>query len=46
MLGLSAIAEDMFAVFLGGEWMATVPYFEAVCLAGLFTRWDWWPTMC
>ena len=36
MLGLSAIAEDMFAVFLGGEWMATVPYFEAVCLAGLF----------
>ena len=36
MLGLSAIAEDMFAVFLGGEWMATVPYFGAVCLAGLF----------
>ena len=26
MLGLSAIAEDMFAVFLGGEWMATVAY--------------------
>jgi len=37
MLGLSAIAEDMFAVFLGGEWMATVPYFEAMCLVGLFT---------
>lgn len=36
MLGMSAIAYDMFAVFLGGEWMSTVPYFEAVCLAGLF----------
>lgn len=46
MLGLSAIAEDMFAVFLGGEWMATVPYFEAVCGRGFFTRWGWWPTMC
>jgi hypothetical protein len=36
MLGLSAIAHDMFAVLLGEEWMPTVPYFEAVCLAGLF----------
>ena len=30
------VAYAMFPVFLGGEWMATVPYFEAVCLAGLF----------
>lgn len=36
MLGLSAIAHDMFAVLLGAEWMPTVPYFETVCLAGLF----------
>ena len=28
---------DMFAVLLGEEWMPTVPYFEAVCLAGLFS---------
>ena len=27
MLGLSAVAYDMFAVFLGREWMPTVPYF-------------------
>lgn len=27
----------MFAVLLGEEWMPTVPYFEAVCLAGLFS---------
>jgi len=26
----------MFAVLLGDKWMPTVPYFEAVCLAGLF----------
>ena len=37
MLGLSAIAPDMFAVLLGAEWMQTVPYFEVVCLAGLFS---------
>ncbi len=36
MLGLSAVAYDLFAVLLGEEWMPTVPYFEAVCLAGLF----------
>lgn len=36
MLGMSAVAHDMFAVALGEEWMPTVPYFEAVCLAGLF----------
>ena len=37
MLGMSAVARDMFAVLLGEEWMPTVPYFEAVCLAGLFS---------
>ena len=31
------VARDMFAVLLGEEWMPTVPYFEAVCLAGLFS---------
>ena len=36
MLGLSAAAHDLFAVLLGEKWMPTVPYFEAVCLAGLF----------
>lgn len=36
MLGLSAVAHDMFAVLLVEEWMPTVPYFEVVCLAGLF----------
>ena len=37
MLGMSAVAHDMFAVLLGEEWMPTVPYFEAVCMAGLFS---------
>lgn len=36
MLGMSAVAPDMFAVLLGEKWMPTVPYFEAICLAGLF----------
>ena len=36
MLGLSAVAYDMFAVLLGEEWMPTAPYFEVVCLSGLF----------
>lgn len=36
MLGLSAVARDLFAALLGAKWMPTVPYFETVCLAGLF----------
>lgn len=36
MLGMAAVAHDMFAVFLGREWMPTVPYFEVICLSGLF----------
>ncbi len=35
MLGLSAVAPDLFAL-LGSEWLPTVPYFEAICLVGLF----------
>lgn len=37
MLGMSAIAEDMFRLLLGEQWMPTVPLFKVVCLAGLFT---------
>ncbi len=37
MLGLSAVAHDLFGVLLSEEWMPTVPYFEVVCLAGLFS---------
>ena len=36
MLGLSAVARDLFAVLLDAKWMPTVPYFEAICLVGLF----------
>ena len=36
MLGLSVVAHDLFAVLLGEEWMPTVPYFEVVCLSGIF----------
>ncbi|WP_304581691.1 lipopolysaccharide biosynthesis protein [uncultured Alistipes sp.] len=36
MLGLSAVAHDLFAVLIGAKWMPTVPYFETICLAGLF----------
>lgn len=37
MTGLIAVAENFFALFLGEKWMPTVPYFEILCLAGLFT---------
>ncbi|MEG1700752.1 MAG: lipopolysaccharide biosynthesis protein [Alistipes sp.] len=36
MLGMSAVASDMFELLLGEKWMPTVPYFEVICLAGLF----------
>lgn len=36
MMGLSAIAHDLFATLLGEKWMSAVPYFEVVCLVGLF----------
>lgn len=35
MLGLIAIAPDMFMLLLGEKWMPTVPYFEILALAGL-----------
>lgn len=34
--GLVAVAGEFFAVFLGEKWMPTVPYFEVLCLTGLF----------
>lgn len=37
MLGMVAVAHDLFALLLGEQWMPTVPLFEVVCLAGLFT---------
>ena len=36
MAGLSAIASDLFATLLGEQWMAAVPYFEVICIVGLF----------
>lgn len=37
MVGMAAVAEDLFVLLLGEQWMPTVPLFEVVCLAGLFT---------
>ncbi len=37
MVGMAAVAYDLFAVLLGEQWMPTVPLFEVICLAGLFT---------
>lgn len=38
MIGLIAIAEDMFAVLLDGDkWMPSVPYFRIFCITGLLT---------
>ncbi len=36
MMGLSAVAPDLFAALLGQKWMSAVPYFEVICLVGLF----------
>lgn len=36
MVGMSAVAHDLFAALLDEKWMPTAPYFEAICLAGLF----------
>ena len=35
MLGLVAIAPDMFMLLLGQKWMPTVPYFEILALSGM-----------
>ena len=36
MLGLVAIAPEMFMLLLGDKWMPTVPYFEILALSGIF----------
>ena len=36
VLGLSATASDLFDALLAPKWQPTVPYFEVVCLSGLF----------
>lgn len=36
MMGLVAVAPEFFALLLGEKWMPTVPYFEILCLSGLF----------
>ena len=36
MAGMTAVADDMFALLLGEKWMPTVPYFRVLCLTGLF----------
>lgn len=36
MIGLIAVAPDMFAVLLPERWLPTVPYFQILCLSGLF----------
>lgn len=36
MVGMIAVAEDMFTLLLTNRWAATVPYFKILSLAGLF----------
>ena len=36
MVGMIAVAEDMFMLLLGPRWMETVPYFKILSLAGIF----------
>jgi O-antigen/teichoic acid export membrane protein len=36
MVGMVAVADDMFALLLGIRWMPTVPYFKVLSLTGLF----------
>ena len=36
MVGITAVAEDLFALLLGEKWMPTVPYLQILCLTGLF----------
>lgn len=36
MLGLVAIAEDMFMLLLGAKWLPTVPYFRILAFGGIF----------
>lgn len=36
MFGLLAIAYPLFELILGKEWLGAVPYFQILCLAGMF----------
>ena len=36
MVGIIAVADDMFALLLGEKWMPTVPYLRILCITGLF----------
>lgn len=36
MVGMIAVADDMFLLLLGERWMPTVPYFKILSLSGLF----------
>jgi O-antigen/teichoic acid export membrane protein len=36
MMGLTAVANPLFSVLLGENWMPAVPYFQILCLAALF----------
>jgi len=35
MFGASAVAEPLFMLVLGEEWLPAVPYFQILCLAGM-----------
>lgn len=36
MLGAAAIADPLFDLVLGEQWMPAVPYFQIICLASMF----------
>lgn len=36
MVGMAAVADDLFALLLGEKWMPTVPYFKVIVLCGIF----------
>lgn len=35
MLGLAAIAENLFLHLIGAKWLPAVPYFQLLCIAGM-----------
>lgn len=36
MLGMAAIAKPLFLLVLGEQWMQAVPFFQILCLGGMF----------
>src|SRR5690606_25260980 len=36
MLGASAIAKPLFLLVLGEQWLPAVPFFQILCLSGIF----------